>query len=166
MAAVREAWSFLQDRLLEFEQEIGGGEEEREWAGHVMPALSRFGSLIASLSPAATSGSEAGGDPGDVWVLFSDGHPLFLSGSKQAVEGAQKAYAEGGKRTDGPFRYALAKPSSPAGGDVREALERLKERESDTNWHPMYRDGLMAAIREIDAAMSSTSAAEPVADVR
>lgn len=49
-SGVREAWSFLQDRLLEFEQEIGSGDEEREWAGHVHPAMSRFNTLVASLS--------------------------------------------------------------------------------------------------------------------
>lgn len=56
--AVREAWSFLRDRLLEFEQEIGSGEEEREWVGHVMPALSRFGSLIAALSASVPAQEE------------------------------------------------------------------------------------------------------------
>jgi len=60
---LKAAWSFLQDRLLEFEQEIGSGEEEREWAGHVMPALSRLGSLLASLSPApAQAASGAAGE--------------------------------------------------------------------------------------------------------
>lgn len=57
---LKAAWSFLQDRLLEFEQEIGSGEEEREWAGHVHPALVRFNRLIASLSsaPAQEDGSK------------------------------------------------------------------------------------------------------------
>jgi hypothetical protein len=61
--AVREAWSFLQDRLLEFEQEIGSGEEEREWAGHVHPALVRFNRLIQTLSsaPAQGDGSTSAG---------------------------------------------------------------------------------------------------------
>jgi len=55
--AVRVAWSFLQDRLLEFEAEIGSGDEEREWAGHVHPALARFNMAMAALaSPAATRG--------------------------------------------------------------------------------------------------------------
>lgn len=91
--------------------------------------------IIAPSLDTQGSGSEAGSN---VWVLFSDGHPLFLSGSKRTAESAKKAYADDGKHTDGPFLYVLANPA-PAAGDVREArnMAHLMLQWADTTIPPM-----------------------------
>lgn len=50
-------------------------------------------------------------------------------------------------------------PASSGGLEaVREAVKRLEEQERDSCWHPMYRDGLLAAIREISAALAAPAA--------
>lgn len=164
--AVREAWSFLQDRLLEFEQEIGSGDEEREWAGHVHPALSRFNTLLASLSPDETSGVEAGGEAkrkmADMAMLIR----LLVRNMEPGLK-IREAAVDYLKRHDlmgSPLREAeaLVKPSSPAGGDVREIKAQI------VTAFNLSKDGrvrtlLNDAAHKLAALSPSTSAAEPVA---
>lgn len=54
-AGVVEAAAFLIDRLNDFEQEIGSGDEEREWSGHVSPAAARLNMALLALTAAPVS---------------------------------------------------------------------------------------------------------------
>ena len=90
--------------------------------------------LLTSLSPAATSGSEAGGE---FWTPHRIGHVLadcatyFRTLYDKHEIGPADRGIEPDKLDDASrAAYALAKPSSPAGGDVREALAFVGELEA------------------------------------
>lgn len=116
----------------------------------------------ASLSPAATSGSEAGGEA-----------PICYNTGLRCLAGCDGRTCAG---ANVPLNQWPEPASSPAGGDVREAFETCaaicEARAEYFDLAPSYREWTDAArsyratakeIRERAALSASTSAAEPVA---